>query len=50
MFPLLLACVNDLRRGVYWIWNGVWKEAHEVEPSVKEMYRLEKEGYELDEE
>lgn len=50
MFPLLLACVNDLRRSVYWIWNGVWKEAHEVEPSVKEMYRLEKEGYELDEE
>ena len=44
-FPVLLACVNDMRRLVRWLLTGVWPEGHEVEPSVKEKVRLKKEGY-----
>lgn len=48
-FPILLACVNDLRRTVKWVWTGEWVEAHLVEPAVKEQNRLKDEGYEEEE-
>ena len=47
-FPILISCANDIRRIIHWVWNGVWVEAHEVEPAYKELKRLEKEGYEKD--
>jgi multidrug efflux pump subunit AcrB len=43
--PSLFACFNDLRLIKHWIWTGEWKEAHEVEPAVKERVRLLDEGY-----
>jgi multidrug efflux pump subunit AcrB len=48
-FPALLACANDLRKVKYWIWNGIWPSDELVEPAVKELRRLTKEGYQLEE-
>ena len=44
--PVFLACLNDFRRVIHWIWNGEWIEGAELEPSKKELKRLKKEGYE----
>lgn len=41
-FPAFLLVINDIRRAIYWIWNGRWPSREEVEPAVYKQKKIEK--------
>lgn len=44
-FPSFVSIANDIRRFIYWAWNGKVPDGEIVEPARQEMERLEKEGW-----